>query len=305
MPPRTASRSPSSRSTTRRSTTSGATEPARRTRRRLLLTVVLLAQLVAGAALVAARPSPSTSLPAQTIELSDGRSVRLVNEGGPRGEALLKRVSADIPAAVDAVVRFWGPDVERDIVVVATGSEEDFVRRAHLDPQRRWSDIAAVAVADSVDLTAQRAAGQRIVLAPEASTMSDQALRIVLAHELFHLAARPYTALDAPRWFTEGVADFIARPPEPLPPGASAGPALPADAELDVAGPARSAGYDRAWWFARFVAADFGVEGLRRLYTEAAGAARTDLDTASRAALGTDIDGLQARWERWLRAPNG
>lgn len=274
-------------------------------RRRALLSAVLLAELAIGAVLVAASPSPPAQWPAQTSELSDGRTVRLVNEGGQRGEALLKRVSTDIPVAIDAVVRFWGPDVERDIVVVATGSEEDFVRRAHLDPQRRWSDIAAVAVADSVDLTAQRAAGQRIVLAPEAARMSDSALRIVLAHELFHLAARPYTALDAPRWFTEGVADFVARPPEPLPRGASAGTALPADAELDVAGPARAAGYDRAWWFARFVAADFGVDGLRRLYTEAAGAGRTDFATAVRAALGTDIDGLQARWERWLRAPTG
>lgn len=274
-------------------------------RRRALLSAVLLAELAIGAVLVAASPSPPAQWPAQTSELSDGRTVRLVNEGGQRGEALLKRVSTDIPVAIDAVVRFWGPDVERDIVVVATGSEEDFVRRAHLDPQRRWSDIAAVAVADSVDLTAQRAAGQRIVLAPEAARMSDSALRIVLTHELFHLAARPYTALDAPRWFTEGVADFVARPPEPLPRGASAGTALPADAELDVAGPARAAGYDRAWWFARFVAADFGVDGLRRLYTEAAGAGRTDFATAVRAALGTDIDGLQARWERWLRAPTG
>ncbi|MCE9515167.1 MAG: hypothetical protein K8R24_04390 [Mycobacterium sp.] len=274
-------------------------------RRRALLSAVLLAELAIGAVLVAASPSPPAQWPAQTSELSDGRTVRLVNEGGQRGEALLKRVSTDIPVAIDAVVRFWGPDVDRDIVVVATGSEEDFVRRAHLDPQRRWSDIAAVAVADSVDLTAQRAAGQRIVLAPEAARMSDSALRIVLAHELFHLAARPYTALDAPRWFTEGVADFVARPPEPLPRGASAGTALPADAELDVAGPARAAGYDRAWWFARFVAADFGVDGLRRLYTEAAGAGRTDFATAVRAALGTDIDGLQARWERWLRAPTG
>lgn len=274
-------------------------------RRRALLSAVLLAELAIGAVLVAASPSPPAQWPAQTSELSDGRTVRLVNEGGQRGEALLKRVSTDIPVAIDAVVRFWGPDVERDIVVVATGSEEDFVRRAHLDPQRRWSDIAAVAVADSVDLTAQRAAGQRIVLAPEAARMSDSALRIVLTHELFHLAARPYTALDAPRWFTEGVADFVARPPEPLPRGASAGTALPADAELDVAGPARAAGYDRAWWFARFVAADFGVDGLRRLYTEAAGAGRRDFATAVRAALGTDIDGLQARWERWLRAPTG
>lgn len=34
--------------------------------------------------------------------------------------------------------------------------------------------------------------------------MSATALRIVLTHELFHYAARVDTALDAPRWLTEG-----------------------------------------------------------------------------------------------------
>ncbi|EUA23932.1 peptidase MA superfamily protein [Mycobacterium xenopi 4042] len=37
-----------------------------------------------------------------------------------------------------------------------------------------------------------------------AAAMSDAALRIVLRHELFHYAARADTALDAPRWLTEG-----------------------------------------------------------------------------------------------------
>jgi hypothetical protein len=55
------------------------------------------------------------------------------------------------------------------------------------------------------------ATGQRIVFAPGASDMSDDALRIVLRHELFHFVSRAQTALDAPRWLTEGVADFVGR----------------------------------------------------------------------------------------------
>lgn len=273
------------------------------------MTAVLLTEIVVAAVLVTAHPARLTSPPAtstvQTLEFADGHTVRLVGPAGQGTDALLNRVRTQLPAAIDAVLRFWGPDAERDIVVVATGSEEEFIRQARLDPRQRWSDIAAVAVADSVDLTARTAVGQRVVLAPGAAAMSDAALRIVLAHELFHLAARPHTALDAPRWLTEGVADFVARPPAPLPPGASAATALPVDAELEVAGPFRSAGYDRAWWFARFVAADFGVDGLRRLYTDAAGPGRTDVATAVRSALGTDIEGLQMRWQRWLQAPTG
>lgn len=229
-----------------------------------------------------------------------GRTVRLINLGGEQADALLRRVRGDIPTAVEAVVRFWGSDWQRDIAVVATGSMDEFVGQAHLDPRRQWSDIAAVTVADSVDPAARTAAGQRIVLAPGASVMSDAALRIVLAHELFHLAARADTATDAPRWLTEGVADFVARPPGPLPPGASAATALPSDTELELSGPQRSAGYERAWWFARFVADGYGTDGLRRLYASACGPGHGDFAAAVRQALGTDVAELRNRWAQWL-----
>ena len=218
--------------------------------------------------------------------------------GGARTDALINRVRTDLDDAVAAVERFWGTDWPTEIVVVATGSPEQFVAQAHLDPRRDWSGIAAVAVADEVDLPNHRAVGQRIVLAPGAASMSDQALRIVLTHELFHLAARADTAPDAPRWLTEGVADFVARPATALPPTAAANTALPSDAELD--GPGESLGYDRAWWFARFVADTFGADGLRRLYTLACGPGHGDFGWAVREAFGIDLTELQARWAVWL-----
>ena len=89
------------------------------------------------------------------------------------------------------------------------------------------------------------------MFAPGAVAMSDASLRIVLRHELFHFASRADTAADAPRWLTEGVADFVGRPPTPA---ARRTPlqlaTIPTDADLNTAGPAGSAAYDRAWWFA-------------------------------------------------------
>lgn len=226
--------------------------------------------------------------------------MQLVNLGSARTGALLTRIEVEMADAVGAVDRFWGTDWTRDIVVVATDTEDQFVDQAHLDAGRQWDDIAAVAVADEVDLDRRRAIGQRIVLAPGAADMSEGALRIVLTHELFHLAARADTALDAPRWLTEGVADFVARPPAPLPADAGRTTALPTDADLDASGPSRSAGYDRAWWFARFAADTYGVDGLRRLYEAACGPGHGDFATAVPRALGIDVSELQTRWARWL-----
>ncbi|BBZ13439.1 hypothetical protein [Mycobacterium branderi] len=231
-----------------------------------------------------------------------GHTVRVVNLGGSGSEPLLARVAAEIPTAVDAVQTFWGADWPREIVVVATGSQRQFEAQAGGGPAAQWSDIAAVAVADRVDPARREAVGQRIVFAPGAAAMSDPALRIVLRHELFHYAARADTALDAPRWLTEGVADFVARPPVAVPGTRPA--ALPSDAELDTPGPARSLAYDRAWSFARFVADSYGPATLRAFYVAACGAGHADLPTAVHDVLGTDPAGLLERWQHWL-SPTG
>lgn len=269
---------------------------------------MLVAELVVAANLLAtADPTPSGSAPTTSVQsdagppvVGDGRTVRLISLGGSRTDELLTRILADMGGAVGAVERFWGTDWDREIVVIATDSEPQFVAQAGLNPNGRWSDIAAVSVADGVDFNRHHAEGQRIVVAPGASSISAASLRIVLTHELFHLAARADTALDAPRWLVEGTADFVARPPTPLPTTAASDTSLPSSAELDMFGPQRAMGYDRAWWFTRFIADSYGVAALRRLYTQACGPGHGDFASAVRNALGTDLNELRARWARWL-----
>jgi hypothetical protein len=107
--------------------------------------------------------------------------------------------------------------------------------------------------------------------------------------------------MDAPRWLTEGVADFVARPATPVPAGALPIPlTLPADVDLDQPGPQRTLGYDRAWWFARFVADHYGTSALKNLYLAACGPGRTDVPTAFHDALGADPAGVLVRWSEWL-----
>jgi hypothetical protein len=159
-------------------------------------------------------------------------------------------------------------------------------------------------VADRVDPAQRVALGQRIVFAPGATGMSDSALRIVLTHELFHYASRADTALDAPRWLTEGVADYVARPHTPLPELAPE-TALPSDADLAGPGPQRSQAYDRAWLFALFIADTRGPPALRALYQAACGDRHTDVPTAVRNVLGSDPAQIAAGWQQWLSRQPG
>ncbi|WP_421840080.1 hypothetical protein [Mycobacterium sp.] len=228
------------------------------------------------------------------------RTVRLVSLGGRRTDRLLSRVAANVGAAVDDVVAFWGAGWSKDISVVAAGSDKQFRAAAGGGAASQWADIAAVTVADYVDPVNRVLVGQRIVFAPGAVTMSTAALRIVLTHELFHYAARADTVADAPRWLTEGVADFVARPNVAVPAEAtSVVERLPSDTDLDTPGPRRSVAYDRAWWFARFIAASYGPATLRTLYLAACGVGHADLPTAFRTVLGADSAGLLARWRHW------
>ncbi len=246
---------------------------------------------------LAERPSIGSGAPS-SVQVGD-RVLRMTNLGGPQSHTLPARIAADIGQAVDAVEAFWGTDWPRDIDVVTTGSQQQFEARAG-GPAGRWADIAAIAVADRVDPAQRIALGQRIVFAPGAAGMSERSLRIVLGHELFHYAARADTALDAPRWLTEGVADYVARPHAPLPDVTPPPTALPSDADLSAPGPQRSQAYDRAWLFALFVADTRGAPTLRALYRAACGEQHADLPDAVHDVLGTDMAGTLADWQQWL-----
>lgn len=215
--------------------------------------------------------------------LPDGRSVRFLALGGPRSQALVERLGAELPDATAVVTAFWGPDWRRDIEIAVAGSDQQF-------------QVLGGGVADIAATTT----AQRVMFAPGAADMSPDALRIVLRHELFHYAARSQTAADAPRWLTEGVADYVGRPPRAPPAHAAALAQLPTDADLDTPGQTRSLAYDRAWWFARYVADAYGAGTLRELYRRACGPGHPDVATAVREILGTDQDTVVAGWRRWM-----
>lgn len=268
--------------------------------------VLVVAGLIVGVSVLTAPDHPAASSAVSStpspLVVGDDRTVTMISLDGARTDGVLARVGVDIGAAVASVEAFWGTDWSHEILVVATGTDAEFAAQAG-SMAEAGADIAAVTVADQVDPSHALATGQRIVLAPGADQMSDPALRIVLGHELFHYASRAATALDAPRWLTEGVADYIGRPPDPLPRDGVLPTALPSDADFVTDGPQLSLAYDRAWLFARFVADQYGAPTLRQLYRRACGPEHADVPTALRDTLGAAPDDVLTRWQHWLELP--
>lgn len=285
-----------------RSTTPAATDPYR-TRQRLLA-IVLVGVLAAAVLMIATTgdhsPAATTATPPTPLVVGDGRTVTLINLGGRDADDVLARVAEDIAPAVSAVESFWGTDWAHEILVVATGSDQQLAEQAGA---RQRSDTAALAVADYVDVARGTATGQRIVLAPAAVAMDARDLATVLGHELFHYAARAGTAPDAPRWLTEGTADYVARPDADEAPAILAvgrPTALPSDTDFTGNAVELSAAYDRTWLFARYVADRYGPPMLRALYERACGAGHRDVSAALPQVLGASSAEVLSGWREWL-----
>ena len=75
---------------------------------------------------------------------------------------------------------------------------------------------------------------------------------------------------------------------------------LPTDADLDTEGATRSLAYDRAWWFTRYIADQYGTDTLRRLYEKACGPGHPGIETAISDTVGADMAEVLADWRRWL-----
>lgn len=136
-----------------------------------------------------------------------------------------------------------------------------------------------------------RAAGapalaDRVVLSPEGwARLLPAGRRVVLAHELTHVAMRATTVRDVPLWLSEGFAEWVAYRDSGLAVGTIAaallrdvrdlGPplGLPEDRAFDPAGAQAVRAYQGSWLAVSRIAREFGPDRVLRCYREIAGVA--------------------------------
>jgi hypothetical protein len=233
----------------------------------------------------------------------------VIGHTGP-DDGLLGAWAAELDVAVAAVSAVWGTDWSQRVAVLVPRTVDEM--RALVGPAFNVDGIAAAAVADKVDVANHLAVGQRIVLNPaQAGRLSASARRIVLRHEITHIAARASTVDGAPLWLLEGFADYIGyrdsglQPREAAPDLAramrSGNPplALPADEDFLGGTEHLDLAYQLAWSVALYVKERVGEEGLVRLYRQIAADRSQDqasVEDAIETVLGTDFNGFVTGW---------
>ena len=247
------------------------------------------------------------------------QGVRTLVLGHPAAASTMRAVAAEADADIPAVTRVWGPWAER-VVVIVPADQEELARITGKTGD--LSAIAAVAVA-----VAGRPDGEseRIVVNPaNFARLPSPGRRVVLTHELTHVAAGPATGPAVPTWLAEGLADYVAyrdvgidvaSAARELAADVRAGrrpAALPSDADFDGASAALPQQYEMSWLACRLIVQRTDSSTLLRFYravgaSRGAGSAEAEAEAeavaaAMRAELSTTVESFTAAWQAYLTA---
>ena len=237
----------------------------------------------------------------------------------PGSQPMVDRLVRELDPAVRSVTEVWGADWSGKVALLLPDSPAEM--RALVGPDFPVESVVAVATADRVDSAANQALGQRVVLSPVgARALSVASLKVVLRHEITHVAARGRTVDGSPMWLLEGFADYVGYRDSGLTLAQGAPdlaaqvrasgppPGLPEDRSFRADGKELDLAYQQAWSIARYIAERFGEGELVELYRSVAGAgpvSAADTDALLRGAIGLDRASLQVQWREHLRGALG
>jgi hypothetical protein len=226
---------------------------------------------------------------------------------GHRSSRRLMRTIADgVDAAVPRVTKVWGTGWSRKVVVLVPSSQDEL--ESLVGGSGDYDRIAAVATAE---LTGSHAVGDRILVnPPNFAKLGSLGRRVVLTHEVTHVATRDATAPGTPTWLVEGFADYVGYVGVQLPYRVSAQELraevrrgrlpkqLPADSDFAGSNADLAQVYEQAWLAATLLGRLYGEQALVRFYKEVGGGRTTE--AAIRALLGTDTAAFTRAWRRDL-----
>ena len=208
--------------------------------------------------------------------------------GSASQRTALPRFAADADAAAARVDAVWGTGWPRTVVVEVPADPAGMASVLGATGTDGLDQVAAVTVGD-VDATTGSGAGgaDRIVVNAAAfAGFGPMGRRVVLTHEVTHVATRADSPVAPPLWLQEGFADYLAYRGTGLSRGVIAGDVLalvragrtpthlPDEADFDPTRARIAPAYAGAWLALDLIARDGGVARVVAFYRAAAGIRR-------------------------------
>jgi hypothetical protein len=213
----------------------------------------------------------------------------------------------DYNAVADSAVRrvsgVWGRDWNSHVVLVTPSTTEEFSKLLSSSADKGIDQVAAV-TQGPID-SGQRSEGDRVVINPHVfGALQANGRRVVINHELTHVAVRSSTTRPVPIWLSEGLADYVGYSGLHLPRERVAselltlvrqgkGPkALPTTADFDPARTKISPSYCEAWLAVSRLVDLHGQARLVAFYRGIAGGMTPDPAARPDALAAVDPDAL-------------
>ncbi|MGI5501790.1 hypothetical protein [Lentzea sp. CA-135723] len=233
---------------------------------RTLMAVTVAMTFLLGVS-VALRPVESRSTATDRCT----ESVLTASSGTVTSSSCDGELAARVSGLLDSSVREVGDILDigwaRHVDVVVPASDGELV--ALVGPA--FADMAGIAIRDG--------SGQKVVInRVRAAALTDLELRVLLRHEITHVATRDLTSDSAPLWLVEGFADWVAfhglglslRQAAPLlEPDVSALPS-------DFGGPGRDLAYQQAYSIMVYLESRLGERGVVDFFLRTASLSAVD-----------------------------
>jgi hypothetical protein len=235
----------------------------------------------------------------------------------PGSVALARTLAASADAAVPRVTAFWGTGWARRVVILVPDSENEL--RQIVGTNQDLSQIAALATAEIGGSPGSASAvGDRIAINPKTfGTLGSLGRRVVMTHEITHVASRAVTGASSPTWLVEGLADYVgfkgttsslrfdaAELAHQVDTG-HLPKALPSSTDFAHAGATLSLDYEEAWLACRFIVSRSDEATLIAFYRQvgtATGSPAAVLKEAFAQVLHTDQATFTRSWVSYVKA---
>jgi hypothetical protein len=224
--------------------------------------------------------------------------------------ARVRAIADEADLAVRDVDDVWTGEWSRRPVLVLPRSQQDMATLIGSD----GDGLAQIAAVTTGSFESGLSRGDRIVINPAAwDILGALGRRVVLTHEMTHVATRSSSVVAPPIWLSEGFADYVAYQASPVPAAVVASDvlddvrdgdvprSLPTADDFDASHGDISAAYEGAWLACRMIAERYGEKQLVAFYSAVTDSSGEGYPEEMREVLGIGERSLVRDWKAYLR----